>query len=49
MGKGRVEGLAYFDGTKIFDTAIGIPGAKLDTDWMDSWMDYTMCEKEVQQ
>lgn len=45
--KGRASALtdlAYFVGTKFFDTAIS-PEAKLHTDWMDSRMDYTVREK----
>lgn len=45
MGNGRAEGLAYLDGTKVFDTSISIPGAKLATDWMNGWIDYPVREK----
>lgn len=45
MSKESTEDLVYFDGAKGFDNSISIPGAKLDTDWMDGWMDYIVCEK----
>lgn len=45
--KGRASALAdlaYLVGTKFFDTDVS-PEAKLDTDWIDGRMDYTVCEK----